>query len=64
MGTVLALPHPWVHSLTLNKLDVVVHASNRSTKEMGAGGSEVQDRLWLHSKLEASLGYIKPFLTL
>jgi hypothetical protein len=60
----LACTKPWVPS---HKLDVVPQACNPSTREIEAGGSEVQGYLWLHSKSETSLGYIvnyreKPWL--
>ena len=39
---------------------MVVHAFNPSTWEAEVGESEVQGFLWLHSKFEATLGYMRP----
>ena len=39
---------------------VVVQASNSKNWEVEAGGSGVQGQSWLNSKLEVSLGYMKP----
>jgi hypothetical protein len=45
----------------LKKPDVI-HSCNPSIQEMERGESEIQGQLLLHSKFEASLGYMKPCL--
>lgn len=45
------------------KLDLVVHACHPSHQEAEAGGSRVQGHPWLHSKLEGSLGYSRPCIS-
>lgn len=37
----------------------VAHSCTLSSQEMGARGSGGQGLLWLHSKFEVSLGYMK-----
>lgn len=37
--------------------DKVAHTCNLITWEVKAGGSDIQGHLWVHSKLENSLGY-------
>ena len=44
------------------KLYVVPHGYNLSSWEVGTGGLEIQGQLWLHSKFEARLGYMRPCL--
>lgn len=44
------------------QLDLVVHACNLSTREVQAGGSEVQGQPWLGSKFLVSLSYVRPCL--
>ena len=53
---------PGIQPPAAPKLGLVTHAYNPSTQEMEAGGSEVQSPPQLHSKFEASLGYMRPRL--
>lgn len=39
-----------------------IHSNNLCTHKVDKGGAEVRGHPWLHSKLEASLGHMRPFL--
>lgn len=52
----------WVPSPVPQKPGLVVHAYNPSAQEVKAGGSEVQDSPWLHSRFQASLDSTRPCL--
>lgn len=58
-GTCQAYASPWVQS---HKPDVVAHAYNPSTQEVGVGESRVQGHLQLCRQFEASQSYIRPCL--
>lgn len=56
------MPDAQVPRPALRKLGVAVQACNSSTQAVGAGRSEAQSHLWLHSNFEIGLGYKRPRL--
>lgn len=43
-------------------INLVANICDRITQEVKAEGSEINSYLWLHSKFEAGLGYMRPSL--
>lgn len=62
VSRVLACRRHWVQSPAQHRTVIVTHAYKPSTWDVEAGGSEIQSHFRLHSKFEASLGYLRPYL--
>lgn len=46
----------------LHEPGIVAYTCNLSIRELGTGGAEVQSHLGIYTKVETSLGYMRPCL--